>query len=51
MDGNAQLGQNPAYGFELNSLSLDIIHDSSLEQYVTDPTWNDNILDLVLPPF
>jgi len=33
MDGNGQLGQNPAYGFELNSLFLDIIHDSSLEQF------------------
>jgi len=47
MDGNGQLGQNPAFGFEINSLFLDIIYDSSLEQFVSDPTRNENILDLV----
>jgi len=38
---------NPAYGSELNSLFLDIVDDSSLEQFVIDPTRNENILDLV----
>ena len=51
LDSNGQLGQNPAYSYALNSLFLDIIYDSSLEQFVTDPNRNENILDLVLPPF
>ena len=40
------LEQNPVYGFELNYLFLDIIRDSSLEQFVTDPTRKDNIFYL-----
>jgi len=51
IDGGGQLGQNPAYGSELNSLFLDIVDDSSLEQFVTDPTRNENILDLVFTSF
>ena len=39
--------QNPAYGHELNSLFLDIIYYGSQEQFVTEPTKKENILDLV----
>jgi len=46
LDGSGQLNSNPTYGVELNNLFL---NDTGLEQFVTTPTRNDNILDLVLP--
>ena len=36
----------PVYGREIISLFLDIIHDCSLEQFVTSPTRGNNTLDL-----
>ena len=47
IDGYGQLQPNPAYGHEINSLFLDIINDFSLEQFVTFPTRDKNILDLI----
>ena len=37
----------PTYGSSLNNLFLDIINNTSLEQFVHLPTHQDNILDLV----
>ena len=34
------------YGHEINSLFLDVIHDCSLEQFITSPTRGSNTLDL-----
>jgi len=39
---------NSTYGCELNNVFLDTINNVGLEQYVTEPTRHNNILDLVL---
>ena len=44
--GHGQIS-TPTYGSSLNNLFLDIINDTSLEQFVHLPTRQDNILDLV----
>ncbi|XP_065903849.1 uncharacterized protein [Dysidea avara] len=47
-DGYGLLNPNPTYGSELNNVFLETMNDASLEQYVTEPTRQNNILDLVL---
>jgi len=47
-DGSGRLNPCPTYGTELNSLFLDIINDIGFEQFVTSPTQNSHVLDLVL---
>ena len=47
-DGYGLPNPNPTYGSELNSVFLETMNDASLEQYVTEPTRQNNILDLVL---
>ena len=48
-DGQGLLNPNPTYGCELNNVFLETINDGGLEQYVTKPTRQNDILDLVLP--
>ena len=47
-DGYGLLNPNPTNGSELNNVFLETMNDASLEQYVTEPTRQNNILDLVL---
>jgi len=47
-DGQGLLNPNPIYGCELNNLFLETINDVVVEQYVSEPTRQNNILDLVL---
>ena len=49
IDGYGQLGTNTPhlYGTSLNNLFLNAINDAYLEQFVTSPTQQNNILDLV----
>ena len=50
-DGYGQVGSNPIYGNEVNSLFLDVINDIGFEQYVDLITQNINILDLVFSTY
>ena len=41
----------PTYGTKLNNLFVDIINDAGLEQFVTFPTRQENVLDLVFSTY
>ena len=40
--------QNPTYGYETNSLFVEIMNNYGFEQFVTQPTREGHVLDLVL---
>ena len=42
------VNSSPAYGYEVNQMFLDVIHDHDLDQLVTEATRGNNILDLIL---
>ena len=46
-DGIGQIGVNPVYGREVNSMFLDIVNEFGLEQQVYECTRENHILDLV----
>ena len=48
IDGCGTLNTDPTYGFEINSLFLDLINNFGLEQLIQNPTRGSNILDLLL---
>jgi len=50
-DGNGLLTSHPTYGSELNNLFLDILDDVGLEKFVTSPTRQESILDLVFSTY
>ena len=51
LDGYGTTRPNPAYGYEINNLLLNIIGDNDLEQFVHIPTRNKNILDLIFSSY
>jgi len=46
-DGIGEIGANPVYGREVNSIFLDTVNESELEQQVYEYTREKHILDLV----
>ena len=46
-DGLGQVNPNPAYGFEVNNLLIDILKDTHLEQLVTQATRGYNFIDFL----
>ena len=47
-DGIGYINRNPNYGYETNSLFVEMMNDYGFEQFVTQPTREDHLLDLVL---
>ena len=47
-DSTGTVNSSLAYGYEVNQMFLDIIHDHGLGQLVTEATLGNNILDLIL---
>ena len=47
-DGICYTSRNPAYGYEINSFFVEMMNDYGFEQLVTQPTRENNLLDLVL---
>jgi len=38
---------NPQYGYAINEFLIDIANDNGLEQFINEPTRENNILDLL----
>ena len=47
-DGIGYVNRNPTYGYETNSLFVEMMNNYGFEQFVTQPTREDHILDLFL---
>ena len=47
LDGYGTTKPNPAYGYKINNLFLNIIGDNNFEQFVHKPTRSKNILELI----
>ena len=47
-DGIGYVNRNPTYGYEINSLFVEIMNNYGFEQLVTQPTRKNHLLDLVL---
>ena len=47
-DGICYTSHNPAYGYEINSFFVEMMNDYGFEQFVTQPTREDHLLDLVI---
>ena len=47
-DGICYTSHNPTYGYEINSFFVAMMNDYGFEQFVTQPTREDHLLDLVL---
>ena len=46
-DGISYINRNPTYGYETNSPFVEMMNDYGFEQFVTQPTRGDHLLDLV----
>ena len=46
-DGIGQIGVNPIYGREVNSMFLDLVNEFGLEQQMYECTRKNHVLDLV----
>ena len=47
-DGIGYVNPNPTYGYDTNSLFVEIVNDYGFEQFVSQPTRDNHLLDLIL---
>ena len=47
-DGIGYVNRNPTYGYETNSVFVEMMNNYGFEQFVTQPTRENHLLDLVL---